>query len=224
MYQEDVVLMAGTIAEHETAPGVWSVIPSLTVIGAIGEQSEPKEKTNLADKIKKYGSGMRDAPDKNLQGQYIPVQEVGSPYEAEYVLQQAFFKRCKDEEEFRVRVTFPDGDQSSFLFKALGFQVDDVNQEEWKMFTCNGKQNSRVLWGLDISGGTTVATGADLQLSVTADPVGIDIDVADVEWSSSDELIATVDTDGLVTAGAVGTATITAVAYGITGTVEITVS
>lgn len=45
-----------------------------------------------------------------------------------------------------------------------------------------------------------------------------------VTWSSSDEAVATVDGDGLVTVQGVGTATITAMSGGVSGTAEITVT
>ena len=72
----NVILIAGTIVEMEVISGLgvssWQEVPRLTEIGAIGESSEPKEKTTLSDKIKKYDSGMRDAPDKNLKGHIDP--------------------------------------------------------------------------------------------------------------------------------------------------------
>ena len=80
----DVILIAGTIVEHKTVAGEWKRAPRLTAIGAIGEQAEPKEKTTLEDTIRKYDSGLRDAPDKNLTGQYIPVKESGDEYYDDY--------------------------------------------------------------------------------------------------------------------------------------------
>lgn len=90
------------------------------------------------------------------------------------------------------------------------------------MWTCNGKQNSRVLWGLTVNGTGTVPTGDSTQLTVTTDPTGLD--QSDITWASSDELIATVDTAGLVTGVAPGTVTITADVNGITGSLEVVVS
>ena len=50
-------------------------------------------------------------------------------------------------------------------------------------------------------------------------------DVTDTAtWTSSDESVATVDSSGLVTAVAEGTATITATTQGLSGTSEITVT
>ncbi len=59
-----------------------------------------------------------------------------------------------------------------------------------------------------------------LQLSFTATPAGAGAEIA---WSSSDEAVATVDENGLVTAVAAGTATITLTVDGLTDTVVITV-
>ena len=227
----NVVLIAGTIVEMQVTTGMttsWQEVPRLTEIGAVGEQSEPKEKTTLSDHVKKYDSGMRDAPDKNLKGQYVPLQQSGDQYFNEYTLQQAFIKRCRDEEEFNIRVKWPDGEVNGFLFKSLGFEWDSGNQEEWKMFTVNGKQNSRVVYDLTVTGTATVATAATTQLSVTTTPAGVvtndGSDSGSVVWTSSDPLKATVDQNGLVTGVASGVAIITAEFRGVVGELEVTVS
>ena len=227
----NVILIAGTVVEMQVTTGMttsWQEVPRLTEIGAVGEQSEPKEKTTLSDRIKKYDSGMRDAPDKNLKGQYVPLQQSGDQYFNEYTLQQAFIKRCRDEEEFNIRVKWPDGEVNGFLFKSLGFEWDAGNQEEWKMFTVNGKQNSRVVYDLTVTGTATVATAATTQLSVTTTPAGVvtndGSDSGAVVWTSSNPLKATVDQNGLVTGVAAGVAIITAEFRGVVGELEVTVS
>ena len=223
----NVILIAGTIVEMQTDTG-WQEVPRLTEIGAVGETSEAKEKTTLSDRIKKYDSGMRDAPDKNLKGQYVPVQKSGDQYFNEYTLQQAFIKRCRDEEEFNIRVKWPDGEVNGFLFKSLGFEWDAGNQEEWKMFTVNGKQNSRVVYDLTVTGTATVATAATTQLTVTTTPAGVvtndGSDSGSVVWTSSDPLKATVDQNGLVKGVAAGTTIITAEFRGVVGELKVTVS
>ena len=227
----NVILIAGTIVEMQVTTGMttsWQEVPRLTEIGAVGEQSEPKEKTTLSDRIKKYDSGMRDAPDKNLKGQYVPLQQSGDQYFNEYTLQQAFIKRCRDEEEFNIRVKWPDGEVNGFLFKSLGFEWDAGNQEEWKMFTVNGKQNSRVVYDLTVTGTATVATAATTQLSVTTTPTGVvtndGSDSGSVVWTSSNPLKATVDQNGLVKGVAAGTTIITAEFRGVVGKLKVTVS
>lgn len=222
---ENVILNAGTTVEHQIADGTWKRIPSVTVLGAVGEQSDPKEKTTLADTIKKYGSGLRDAPDKNMQGQYIPVQETGETYYDDFILQQEFITRCRNEEEFNVRVNWSDGEVTGFLFKALGFQFNDGNQEEWKMWTVNGKQNSRVIYKVAISGTATVAVAASTQLSVELTPAGLTpAGSGPITWTSSDVTKATVDESGKVTGVVAGTVMITAEARGVVGVIEVTVS
>ena len=227
----NVILIAGTIVEMQVTTGMttsWQEVPRLTEIGAVGEQSEPKEKTTLSDRIKKYDSGMRDAPDKNLKGQYVPLQQSGDQYFNEYTLQQAFIKRCRDEEEFNIRVKWPDGEVNGFLFKSLGFEWDAGNQEEWKMFTVNGKQNSRVVYDLTVTGTATVATAATTQLSVTTTPTGVvtndGSDSGSVVWTSSNPLKATVNNNGLVKGVAAGTTIITAEFRGVVGELKVTVS
>ena len=223
----NVILIAGTIVEMQTDTG-WQEVPRLTEIGAVGETSEAKEKTTLSDRIKKYDSGMRDAPDKNLKGQYVPLQQSGDQYFNEYTLQQAFIKRCRNEEEFNIRVKWPDSEVNGFLFKSLGFEWDAGNQEEWKMFTVNGKQNSRVVYGLTVTGTATVATAATTQLTVTTTPAGVVTNDgtgnSTVRWLSSNPLKATVDNNGLVKGVAAGTTIITAEFRGVVGELKVTVS
>jgi len=228
----NVTLIAGTVVEMEKVSelgvSTWHEVPRLTEIGAVGEQSEPKEKTTLSDRIKKYDSGMRDAPDKNLKGQYVPEQPVGGQYADERTKQQDFITRCRNEEEFNIRVKWPDGDVNGFLFKSLGFEFDQGSQEDWKMFTVNGKQNSRVIYELTVSGTATVAVAATTQLSVVTVPADIQVNDgtgnSTVRWLSSDVTKATVDDNGLVTGVAAGTTIITAEFRGVVGELEVTVS
>ena len=228
----NVTLIAGTVVEMEKVSelgvSTWHEVPRLTEIGAVGEQSEPKEKTTLSDRIKKYDSGMRDAPDKNLKGQYVPEQPVGGQYADERTKQQDFITRCRNEEDFNIRVKWPDGDVNGFLFKSLGFEFDQGSQEDWKMFTVNGKQNSRVIYELTVSGTATVAVAATTQLSVVTVPADIQVNDgtgnSTVRWLSSNPLKATVDDNGLVTGVAAGTTIITAEFRGVVGELEVTVS
>ena len=228
----NVTLIAGTVVEMEKVSelgvSTWHEVPRLTEIGAVGEQSEPKEKTTLSDRIKKYDSGMRDAPDKNLKGQYVPEQPVGGQYADERTKQQDFITRCRNEEEFNILVKWPDGDVNGFLFKSLGFEFDQGSQEDWKMFTVNGKQNSRVIYDLTVSGTATVTVAATTQLSVVTVPADIQVNDgtgnSTVRWLSSDPLKATVDDNGLVTGVAAGTAIITAEFRGVVGELKVTVS
>lgn len=222
---EDVILNAGTTVEHQVTDGSWKRIPSLTVLGAVGEQSDPKEKTTLEDRIKKYGSGLRDAPDKNMQGNYIPMQESGDEHYDDFVLQQEFINRCRNQEEFNVRVNWSDGEVTGFLFKSLGFQFNEGGQEDWKMWTVNGKQNSRVIYTVNVTGTATVSTSSDTQLTAAWIPSDItSADAGGVIWTSSDETKATVDANGLVTGVAAGDVIITAEIRGVVGSLEVTVS
>lgn len=224
---EDVILVAGTTVDMQLPDDTWQRVPSLTSIGAIGEQAEAKEKTNLADRIKRYGAGLRDAEDKNIQGQYIPYQETGEEYYDEYVLQQAFITRCRNQEEFNLRINWPDTEVNGFLFKSLGFQFNESTQEDWKMFTVNGKQNSRVIFDVSVTAASETITDAETtQLTVTSVPNDINSSelMNETLFSSSDEAVATVDEAGLVTGVAVGDVVITAEIRGVAATVEITVT
>lgn len=225
-FTEDVIL-AGLKADHwDSVAKKWFPIPNCTDIGSLGEDAEKKEKTHLGDEVKRYGSGMQDAPDKAIKGQVIPFQDTDSRYYQDYLNQQRFITRARNREEFMVRVTWRDGETNSFLFKALGYQVESPNQAEWKTFTVNGVQNTRVLWNVNITGATTLAATADTTLVASTVPNDLLLqDDEAFEWSSSNEEIATVDAaTGKVTTVAAGKVTITAEVRGVTGYHEITVT
>lgn len=222
---EDVILIAGTTVEHQLANGTWKRAPRLTSIGVVGEMSEPKEKTTLEDTSKVYGSGLQDAADKTFNGQYIPPQEMADQYYDDYLLQQEFITRCRNKEEFNMRVNWPDGEVSGFLVKTLGFQFTEMTQEDWKMFTVNGKQNSTVIYGVSLSGTATVAVAGTTQLSYATVPaVMTDKQRGTVTWTSSDVTKATVDDNGLVTGVAAGAVVITAEIRGVVGSLAVTVT
>src|SRR5438093_313378 len=74
-------------------------------------------------------------------------------------------------------------------------------------------------------GAPTVQVGQTVQLTATPkDANGTPLTGRVVTWSSNNTSVATVDAGGLVTAGAVGSATITATSEGKSGTASITVT
>lgn len=225
-FNEDVILAGLDASYFDVTDNAWVDIPNLTDIGAIGEQSEKKEKTHLGNIIKKYSNGLQDAPDKAIKGQAIPLQVDTSPYYDAYVRQQKFIKRCRNKEEMMFRVTWKEGTTNSFLFKSLGFEFDSPSQDEWKMFTINGSQNTRTLWDLDITGVASIAIAGTTTLTATTDPTDLELNDSEVfAWSSDDELIATVDAlTGEVTGVAAGETYIMAEVRGVTGYFELTVT
>ncbi len=71
---------------------------------------------------------------------------------------------------------------------------------------------------------TLTALGDSVSLTAAVrDANGVELEAADVTWSSSDEAVATVDADGLVTAQSNGTAGIVAEADGAADTATVTV-
>lgn len=232
---DDVTLIAGTIIEHFDN-GVWNRVPRVTATGDTGSLAEAKAKTTTEDKIQRYSSGLRDGGDKNLKGQRIPVQEVGSEHALDRELQEAWITRCKNEEEMQMRTTFPDFERGSYTFKALGYMVDDGTAEDWKMFTVNGKQNSFVKWDtatlltdVTLTGTGNVAVGESEQLVVVNTPLDSYWAVNQDTFTSDDNGVVSVTKWGYITGISAGTADITVVRQigngeTVTNTLSITVA
>ncbi len=213
---DDVTLAAGTIVQHYDTDGVWKRIPRVTSTGDTGSLAEAKEKTTLEDRIKRYGAGLRDAGDKNFKGQRIPVQDAGSEHSTDRDLQDLWIERCKDEDEMQMRIIFPDKERAAFTWKSLGYLVDDVTAEDWKMFTINGKQNSTVVWddapaltAVDLQGSTALTVGDAEQLVVVNTPSDAFWEVNQDTYESDDIAVVSVSKWGYVTAISAGSATIT---------------
>jgi len=215
---EDVTLAAGTIVEHyDNVSGLWKRVPRVTSTGDTGSLAEAKEKTTLEDRIKRYGSGLRDGGDKNFKGQRIPVQAVDSEHYADYILQQEWITRCKNEDEMQMRIVFSDTERASFTFKSFGYMADDVTAEDWRMFTVNGKQNSFVTWddaplltAIDLTGTGTLGTAASEQLVIVNTPADAYYEVNQDTYSSDDLAVASVTKWGYATGVSAGTAIVTA--------------
>lgn len=145
---EDVMLGNAVFAYDSaaTTAGANTYIPvhGITDIGAIGLTAERKEKTNLADKQKKYGAGLQDSPEKAIKGQVVPFKDTGDVDEALYDVQQQFLADCRAKKQMMVQITWEDGETSEFLFQPLGVEIDSASSSEWKIFTVNGSQNSDV--------------------------------------------------------------------------------
>ncbi len=71
----------------------------------------------------------------------------------------------------------------------------------------------------------TLGSGETQQFTATAfDQFGAEMTGVEIAWTSSDETVGTIDADGLFSALADGTATVTATAESVTGTAEVTVA
>lgn len=215
---EDAILIAGTLVEQQKPDGSWVRVPNVQSTGATGQTSEPKEKTTVGDTIKKFGKGLREAPDKSFKLQIIKPQPVGSKFEDDYTLQQDFITRAENEEAFQMRITWPDFDRRTFAVQMLGYEVDDGTAEDWKMGTANGKQNSVVqksiapeLTGINVSGDSSgnIAVAATEKLTVGLTPLDAFYLADSVTFGTSDSGVATVSEGGVITGVAAGTADIT---------------
>jgi len=87
----EAILAAGTIVSFslDIETPTYTPIPGVISVGALGITSEAKAKTTLADRQVKYGSGLRDAPDKSVKGQLFSSSTE----------QKAFITACKAEKK-----------------------------------------------------------------------------------------------------------------------------
>jgi len=143
---DEAQLAAGTLVEYslDVVTPAWVELEGILSIGAMGFMAEPKDRTVLKDTEKKYGAGMKDAPDKTIKGQHYSSNTD----------QKAFLDACKLAKTVLIRVTYPDkpdsnpasvGTIAESEIATLGFELDDVKGEDWMMFTVNGKQNT-IAW------------------------------------------------------------------------------
>lgn len=83
-----------------------------------------------------------------------------------------------------------------------------------------------MIYGVTVTGSSTVSSSGDEQMTLAVTPSTIEETEysSAIVWSSSDESVATVDDNGLVSGVSSGSATITATVRGVPGTIDITVS
>lgn len=99
--------------------------------------------------------------------------------------------------------------------------------DTWVLHNANGVPTSPIARITVASASTTVCSSNWVELTATAyDASGVEVSGAILLWTSSDESIATVDSEGFVTAIAEGTVTITVTdpADAVTGSVTLTVT
>ena len=134
-------LAAGTITSFSTALDTpnYTVIPGILSFGPSGYTAPAKDRTTLADTEMKYGSGLPDAPDKTIKGQYY----------GDDTDQKAFITACRARTPMLLKCQFPDkpndtgtGTVVIVELQPLGFEIDEPTAAEWLMFTVTAKQNS----------------------------------------------------------------------------------
>ena len=140
---DEAVLAAGTVVKYSLTVGqsdfsAEKEVEGVISIGAVGEMSEAKERTVLKDKSKKYGAGMKDAPDKTIKFQRYPLNADQNAFVAAAIAN----KTVMIEVEYEAPVGASKGEVAVMEFKLLGFEKDDVTGEDWQMGTINAKQNS----------------------------------------------------------------------------------
>lgn len=141
---DEAELAAGTTVEFDeelVTPTFDDELLGVMSFGALGDMAEPKENTTLKDTTKKYGAGMKDAPDKSIKFQIYAMN----------VEQKAFIAAAIATKTLKIKVTYPaptgatTGRIAEMEWKLLGFESDDVTGEDWQMGTINAKQNT-ITW------------------------------------------------------------------------------
>ena len=141
---DEATLAAGTMVEYSTnltVPAFDAELLGVMGFGAVGEMAEAKDSTTLKDKVKKYGAGMKDSPDKAIKFQIYALDTE----------QKAFIAAAIATSTLLVKVTYEApvgasvGRTATMEWKLLGFESDDVAGEDWQMGTINAKQNS-IVW------------------------------------------------------------------------------
>lgn len=140
----EVQLVAGQVFEMEDpdTPDAWLVLNGVTSGGAIGKQSEKKDRTTVSDTQKVYGAALPDAEDKTFKIQYLSGDED----------QKKFVDAAKAYKQIKIRSTWPDkgeggvsGTVAEMEVQLLGFVIDEGSAEDWIMGTVTGSQNS-IAW------------------------------------------------------------------------------
>ncbi len=104
--------------------------------------------------------------------------------------------------------------------------IEDVKTDTWyvvnddKTYTPYSKETFN---SIELPASVGIIKGKTATITATTDPVLVDKAKDLIKWSSDAQTIATVDADGVVTANAAGTATITATVLGKSATCTVTV-
>lgn len=138
--KKEAVLAAGTIVGFElnptTAPNIYTVVDGINSFGAVGETGEAKDQTTLADKVKRYGRGMKDTPEQTVKGYHY----VGNPN------QEKFIDNAVAQISSSAKIIWPSGRQAKIDLQLLGFQMDENTAEDWESWTVQARQSGDVDW------------------------------------------------------------------------------
>lgn len=130
-------LAAGTeVGFDATSTGTFTLVEGIESFGAVGDETEAKEKTTINDTRVTYGVGLPDSPDMEIQAIYLK-DDTG---------QTAFRDACKARTEMDIEVKWANGLTGTFKFQPLGFRVLETQANEWIKFAVTGKQNTDVTW------------------------------------------------------------------------------
>lgn len=134
----EAILVAGTtveIATNLTTP-VYTVIPGIMSFGAVGEVTEAKDKTTVADTVKKYGTSIKDTQSVTIKGQFLSTDTD----------QQTLVTAAKANAVVLMKVTYPDTTVATITLQLLGFTIDEGSAEDWLMFSIPARQSGAVTW------------------------------------------------------------------------------
>lgn len=128
---------AGTVLAYETdTPGSYVDLENATAIGATGEQGEFVEVTPIASTTKKFISGMKTPPDKEITMNDVPADSED----------QDFLLKAKSNETVNMKVTFSNGRVGMFALALSGYVVNEPEGGSAVTITVYGKQSGDTEW------------------------------------------------------------------------------
>lgn len=134
---KEAILAAGTIVEFDVGmTGTGVEIEGVMSIGLSGEVKEAKDKTTLADTIKKSMGGIADPGDASIGGQFFSTAPG----------QKAFRDAVIAESDMEIKVTFPDGTTAAYEYHPRGWTIEEPTGSDIVMFKVEGSKNSYTEW------------------------------------------------------------------------------
>lgn len=217
----DLVLWPGQTMPTEYFEGPWNISFSK---GAYSLKSSDKSKIKITMTSEKTGKEYSiSSSDTNKSGKYMNLETSNYGYGPSLIFNPGVKFSAGD--NVTVKIT---GLKSNDGYDGIQYTVHffSMNGSSSNGTGSTGTSNNKNLTGISLNySSRTLKPENSLKLTVSLRPSNAtNADIDDVEWYSSNDDVASVDSDGTVTAWEAGTAVITAELQGYKATCTITVS